>query len=40
MLTGGAKLLVTGLMILFALSAFIVMARKIYVEKQRQKGEK
>lgn len=40
MLTGGAKLLVTGLMILFALSAFIVMARRIYVEKQRQKGEK
>jgi uncharacterized membrane protein YdjX (TVP38/TMEM64 family) len=40
MLTGGAKLLVTGLMILFALSAFVVMARKIYVEKQRQKGEK
>ena len=40
MLTGGAKLLVTGLMILFALTAFIVMARKIYVEKQRQKGEK
>ncbi len=34
MLTGGAKLFVTGLMILFALSAFIVMARKIYVEKQ------
>jgi len=25
---------------LFALSAFIVMARKIYVEKHRQKGEK
>jgi len=40
MLTGGAKLFVTGLMILFALSAFIVMARKIHVEKQRQKGEK
>lgn len=40
MLTGGAKLFVTGLMILFALFAFIVMARKIYVEKQRQKGEK
>ena len=40
MLTGGAKLFVTGLMILFALSAFIVMARKIYVEKHKQKGEK
>lgn len=34
MLTGGAKFLVTGLMILFALSALIVMIRKIYMEKQ------
>ncbi|PJJ29184.1 TVP38/TMEM64 family protein [Lacrimispora celerecrescens] len=40
MLTGGAKLFVTGLMILFALSALIVMGRRIYVEKQKQKGEK
>ena len=39
MLTGGAKLFVTGLMILFALSALIVMARKIYVERQMKKGE-
>lgn len=37
MLTGGARLLVTGLMILFALSALIVMLRKIYVEKQKGK---
>lgn len=38
MLTGGAKLLVTGLMILFALSALIVMVRKIYMERQRQRA--
>jgi len=38
MLTGGAKLLVTGLMILFALSALIVMVRKIYTERQRQRA--
>ncbi len=40
MLTGGAKLFVTGLMILFALSALVVMARRIYVENQKKKGEK
>ncbi|GLC79590.1 TVP38/TMEM64 family protein [Lacrimispora brassicae] len=40
MLTGGAKLFVTGLMMLFALPALMVMARKIYVEKQMKKGEK
>lgn len=34
MLTGGARFFVTGLMILFALSALIVMIRKIYIEKQ------
>lgn len=33
MLTGGAKFFVTGLLMLFALSALIVMARKIYMEK-------
>ena len=38
MLTGGAKLFVTGLMILFALSALIVMVRKIYMERQRQRA--
>lgn len=37
MLTGGAKLFVTGLMILFALSALIVLIRKIYMEKQKKK---
>ena len=36
MLTGGAKLLVTGLMILFALSALIVMIRRIYTDRHRQ----
>lgn len=37
MLTGGAKLFVTALMILFALSALIVMLRKIYMDRQSQK---
>ena len=40
MLTGGTRLFMTGLMLLFALSALIVMARKIYAEKQMKKGEK
>lgn len=40
MLTGGARLFMTGLMLLFALSALIVTARKIYGEKQMKKGEK
>lgn len=40
MLTGGAKLFVTGLMLLFALSAIIAMGRKIYLERQKAKGEK
>ena len=43
MLTGGAQLLMTGLLILFALSALIVMLRKIYTDRQRGKeggGEK
>ena len=39
MLTGGAQLFVTALMILFALSALIVMMRKIYMEKQARKQE-
>lgn len=37
MLTGGAQLLMTGLLILFALSALIVMIRKIYMDKQKAK---
>lgn len=36
MLTGGAKLFVTGLLLLFALSALIVMIRKIYVDRQKK----
>lgn len=40
MLTGGAKLLVTGLMILFALSALIAMLRKIYMERQKKSAGK
>lgn len=35
MLTGGAKLLMTGLLILFALSAVVVMLRQIYREKHK-----
>lgn len=37
MLTGGAKLFVTGLMILFALSAAVMMAKKIYTDKKQGK---
>lgn len=37
MLTGGAKLLVSGLMILFALSILVMMIRKIYMDRQRKK---
>lgn len=37
MLTGGAKLFVSGLLILFALSALVVMAKAIYTEKQKKK---
>lgn len=39
MLTGGAKLFVTALFILFGLSALIVLLRQIYVERQK-KNEK
>lgn len=38
MLTGGAKWMVTGLLILFALSALAVLLRKMYQDKRR-KGE-
>lgn len=37
MLTGGAKLFVTGLLILFALSALIFMMRGIYMEHMKKK---
>ena len=40
MLTGGAKLFVTALLILFALSALIVLLRQVYVERQKKKNEK
>ena len=36
MLTGGAKLMVTALLILFALSALIVLLRQLYLERHRQ----
>ena len=35
MLTGGAKLFVTGLLIIFALSALIFMMRSIYMEHMK-----
>ncbi|RLK62710.1 TVP38/TMEM64 family protein [Atopobacter sp. AH10] len=38
MLTGGAKFLVTALLILFALSVLIALLRKIYEEKTGRKG--
>ena len=40
MLTGGAKLFVTGLLILFALSVLVVMLRQIYQARQKTKSEK
>lgn len=36
MLTGGAKYFVTGLMILFALSVFIIMLRQIFASRQKK----
>lgn len=40
MLTGGAKYLVTALLILFALSALIVLIRQVYTEKQKGKADR
>ncbi|MCI9237312.1 MAG: TVP38/TMEM64 family protein [Dorea sp.] len=37
MLTGGAKMFVTALLLLFSLSALIVLIRQIYVERQKRK---
>ena len=37
MLTGGAKLFVTGLLIIFALSVLIFMMRSIYMEHMKKK---
>lgn len=39
MLTGGAQMLVTALLILFALSALIVLFRQLYAERQKKKEE-
>jgi len=36
MLTGGAKLLVTGLLILFALSILIVLLKQVYTERKKR----
>ena len=38
MLTGGAQMMVTGLLMLFAISALIVLIRQIYKERQKKKG--
>lgn len=40
MLTGGAQLLVTGLLMLFSISALVVLFRQLYVEKLKKKAEK
>jgi uncharacterized membrane protein YdjX (TVP38/TMEM64 family) len=37
MLTGGARLFVTGLLVLFALSVLIVLTRQVYAERQARK---
>ena len=39
MLTGGAKLFVSALLILFALSALVVLARTIYMDRQKKKEQ-
>lgn len=39
MLTGGAKLFVSALLILFALSALVVLARTIYKDRQKKKEQ-
>lgn len=39
MLTGGAKMVVTALLIIFALSALVVMLKQIYNEHQKKKAE-
>ncbi len=36
MLTGGAKMFVTALMLLFALSALVVLIRQVYMERQKK----
>lgn len=39
MLTGGAKLLMTGLLILFALAILVVVIRQVYIEAQKKKED-
>ena len=39
MLTGGAQMLMTGLLILFALSILVATMKKIYDEKQKNKSK-
>ena len=39
MLTGGAQLLVSGLLILFALTILIFLIKQIYTERQNKKGK-
>jgi uncharacterized membrane protein YdjX (TVP38/TMEM64 family) len=39
MLTGGAKMVVTGLLIMFALAGLIVLFKQLYLEKQKKKEE-
>ena len=40
MLTGGAQMLVTGLLILFAISIFIMLFKQVYSEKQNKNTKK
>lgn len=40
MLTGGAKMLVTALLILFAISALVVLLRQIYMERRKKEERK
>ena len=39
MLTGGAQMFVTALLILFALSALIVLIRQLYIERQKKQSK-
>ncbi len=39
MLTGGAKIMVTGLLILFALSALIMLFRMVYQDRDKKREE-
>lgn len=39
MLTGGSRLMVTGLLLLFALSGLVVLIRQVYNERHKREGE-